>query len=61
MASSEEFVRNERLQRARSLKGWSQADLAEQVGTSFEIVSAYVLFWARAPKNWGCLAIPRTH
>jgi transcriptional regulator with XRE-family HTH domain len=41
MASSEEFVPNERLQRARSLKGWSQAELAEQVGTSFEIVSRW--------------------
>src|SRR5438552_14848915 len=41
MKSSEEFVHNERLRRARSLKGWSQADLAEQVGTSFEIVSRW--------------------
>jgi peptide/nickel transport system substrate-binding protein len=41
MTSSEEFVPNERLQRARSLKGWSQAELAEQVGTSFEIVSRW--------------------
>jgi peptide/nickel transport system substrate-binding protein len=41
MTSSEEFVPNERLRRARSLKGWSQADLAEQVGTSFEIVSRW--------------------
>src|SRR5712691_895167 len=41
MKSSEEFVPNERLRRARSLKGWSQADLAEQVGTSFEIVSRW--------------------
>src|SRR5260370_25992993 len=37
MKSSEEFVPNERLRRARNLKGWSQADLAEQVGTSFEM------------------------
>src|SRR5947209_17312110 len=41
MKSSEKFVPNERLRRARSLKGWSQADLAEQVGTSFEIVSRW--------------------
>jgi peptide/nickel transport system substrate-binding protein len=41
MKSSEEFVPNERLRRARSLKGWSQADLAEQIGTSFEIVSRW--------------------
>ncbi len=41
MTSSEEFVPNERLRRARSLKGWSQADLAEQIGTSFEIVSRW--------------------
>ena len=36
-----EFVPNERLRRARSLKGWSQAELAEQVGTSFEMVSRW--------------------
>jgi transcriptional regulator with XRE-family HTH domain len=41
MKSSEEFVPNERLRRARRLKGWSQANLAEQVGTSFEIVSRW--------------------
>jgi peptide/nickel transport system substrate-binding protein len=41
MKSSEEFVPNERLRHARSLKGWSQADLAEQVGTSFEVVSRW--------------------
>src|SRR6266567_80220 len=41
MKSSEDFVPNERLRRARSLKGWSQADLAEQIGTSFEIVSRW--------------------
>ena len=41
MKSAEEFVPNERLRQARSLKGWSQADLAEQVGTSFEIVSRW--------------------
>ena len=41
MKSSEEFVPNDRIRRARSLKGWSQADLAEQVGTSFEIVSRW--------------------
>src|SRR6266516_134354 len=41
MKSSEDFVPNERLRRARSLKGWSQAALAEQVGTSFEMVSRW--------------------
>jgi transcriptional regulator with XRE-family HTH domain len=41
MKSSEEFVPNERLRRARCLKGWSQAVLAEQVGTSFEMVSRW--------------------
>ncbi len=41
MTSSDEFVPNERLRRARSLKGWSQADLAGQIGTSFEIVSRW--------------------
>jgi peptide/nickel transport system substrate-binding protein len=41
MTKTEEFVPNEYLRRARSLKGWSQADLAEQVGTSFEIVSRW--------------------
>jgi len=39
--NQEEFVPNERLRRARSLKGWSQAELAEQVGTSFEMVSRW--------------------
>jgi transcriptional regulator with XRE-family HTH domain len=38
---SEESVPNERLRRARNLKGWSQAELAEQVGTSFEMVSRW--------------------
>jgi len=37
----DEFVPNERLRRARSLKGWSQAELAEEVGTSFEMVSRW--------------------
>ncbi len=41
MKSLEKFIPNERLRRARSLKGWSQTDLAEQVGTSFEIVSRW--------------------
>jgi peptide/nickel transport system substrate-binding protein len=39
--SSEEFVSNDRLRQARNLKGWSQAELAEQVGTSFEMVSRW--------------------
>ncbi|TMD76903.1 MAG: TIR domain-containing protein [Chloroflexi bacterium] len=37
----EERVPNERLRHARSLKGWSQAKLAEEVGTSFEMVSRW--------------------
>src|SRR5205807_9003230 len=37
----EEFVPNERLRRARTLKSWSQAELAEEVGTSFEMVSRW--------------------
>src|SRR6266566_3543720 len=37
----EEFVPNERLRRARILKGWSQAELAEEVGTSFEMVGRW--------------------
>jgi len=41
MGNPEELVPNERLRRARSLKGWSQAELAEQVGTSFEMVSRW--------------------
>ena len=41
MRYPEEFVPNERLRRARSLQGWSQAELAEQVGTSFEMVSRW--------------------
>ena len=39
--SVEERVPNERLRHARSLKGWSQAKLAEEVGTSFEMVSRW--------------------
>ena len=38
---SERPMLNERLRRARMLKGWSQAELAEQVGTSFEMVSRW--------------------
>jgi len=41
MRSSDEFVPNDRLRHARSLKGWSQAELAEQVGTSYEMVSRW--------------------
>src|ERR1700686_4814273 len=37
----DDFVPNERLRRARSLKGWCQAELAKQVGTSFEMVSRW--------------------
>jgi len=41
MKNPQEVVPNERLRRARLLKGWSQAELAEQVGTSFEMVSRW--------------------
>src|SRR5437764_2452818 len=37
----EENVPNERLRRARYLKGWTQSDLAEAVGTDFETVSRW--------------------
>ena len=37
----EEHAPNERLRHARSLRGWSQAKLAEEVGTSFEMVSRW--------------------
>ena len=39
--SVKERVPNERLRHARSLRGWSQAKLAEEVGTSFEMVSRW--------------------
>ncbi|OLE23517.1 MAG: hypothetical protein AUI36_33400 [Cyanobacteria bacterium 13_1_40CM_2_61_4] len=39
--SQEQFVPNERLWQARTRKGWSQARLAEEVGTSFEMVSRW--------------------
>ena len=39
--SVKERVPNERLRHARSLKGWSQAKLAEEVGTSLEMVSRW--------------------
>src|SRR5215470_6783913 len=39
--NGEKVVPNERLRRARSLKGWSQADLAAKVGTSFEMISRW--------------------
>src|ERR1700737_1274293 len=39
--SSEEFVPNDRLRWARNRKGWSQAELAEKVGTGFEMVSRW--------------------
>src|SRR5215469_8040876 len=41
LMSKEASVPNERLRRARSLKGWSQPDLAAEVGTSFEMVSRW--------------------
>jgi peptide/nickel transport system substrate-binding protein len=37
----EELVTNDLLRRARSLKCWSQEELAKQVGTSFEMVSRW--------------------
>jgi predicted outer membrane repeat protein len=37
----EECVPNERLRQARSRQGWSQACLAQKVGTSFEMVSRW--------------------
>ena len=41
MMSFEEIVSNERLRRARDLRGWTQADLAEALGTDFETVSRW--------------------
>src|SRR3989440_11577436 len=41
MMNPKEVVPNDRLRRARLLKGWSQAELAEQVGTSYEMVSRW--------------------
>jgi transcriptional regulator with XRE-family HTH domain len=37
----EENVRNERLRRARHLKGWTQSELAERLGSDFETVSRW--------------------
>jgi transcriptional regulator with XRE-family HTH domain len=37
----EESSANERLRRARLLKGWTQSDLAEALGTDFETVSRW--------------------
>jgi transcriptional regulator with XRE-family HTH domain len=37
----EENIPNERLRRARHLKGWTQSDLAEALGTDFETVSRW--------------------
>src|SRR6266496_3831390 len=37
----EEHVPNERLRRTRHLKGWTQSELAERVGTDFETVSRW--------------------
>jgi peptide/nickel transport system substrate-binding protein len=41
LMSKETLAPNERLRRARNLKGWSQADLAAELGTSFEMVSRW--------------------
>ena len=38
---TEENVPNERLRRTRHLKGWTQSDLADAVGTDFETVSRW--------------------
>jgi ribosome-binding protein aMBF1 (putative translation factor) len=38
MKNPEEPVPNERLRHARDRKGWSQADLAEQVGTGTPVL-----------------------
>jgi transcriptional regulator with XRE-family HTH domain len=38
---NEENVPNERLRRARHLKGWTQSNLAEAIGTDFETVSRW--------------------
>ena len=37
----EDNVPNERLRRARHLKGWTQSKLAEMLGTDFETVSRW--------------------
>ena len=37
----EEIIPNERLKRARHQQGWTQAELAEKVGTTFETVSRW--------------------
>jgi transcriptional regulator with XRE-family HTH domain len=49
--SFEEIVPNERLRRARDLRGWTQADLAEALGTDFETVSR----WERG------ITVPSSH
>src|SRR6266851_4575209 len=45
----EEIIPNERLRHARYEKGWTQAELAEKVGTTFETVSR----WERGIKAPG--------
>src|SRR5205807_6172014 len=37
----EEIIPNERLKRARHQQNWTQAELAEKVGTTFETVSRW--------------------
>src|SRR5258708_20838049 len=39
--SIEEIIPNERLRRARHQQGWTQAELAEKVGATFETVSRW--------------------
>src|SRR5690349_13099995 len=41
MMNSESPIPNELLRRARIQRGWSQAELAEKIGTSFEMVSRW--------------------
>lgn len=48
----EETIPNERLRRARFEKGWTQAELAEKVGTTFETVSR----WERGIKAPGAFS-----
>src|SRR2546428_9862963 len=47
----EEAISNERLRHARHERGWTQAELAEKVGTTFETVSR----WER------CIKVPSAY
>ena len=74
MVSSEKFLPNEDLRRTRNLKGWTQTELAERVGTSFEMVSRWergvtipsayfrsvcVPFWTRPLRSSALFALIR--